>query len=55
MSFSQLSSVFESFYDFFFILSLIYFPLEYTKTKKSEGFACIEVGKTSKFKLRKNQ
>ena len=30
-----LNSVFESFYDFFFIWSLTYFPLEYMKTTRS--------------------
>ena len=45
---------YESFYVFFLICSLIYFLLEYKKTTRS-GFACIQGGKTSKFKSRKNR
>ena len=45
---------YESFYDFFFIWSLIYFPLEYMKTTRS-WFCVFSRGKTSKFKSRKNR
>ena len=45
---------YESFYDFFFIWSLIYFSLEYMKTTRS-WFCVFSRGKTSKFKSRKNR